>query len=100
MSGVGREHLVARLPAILVEGARQQHAGELAVRPGGGLKRHVREAGDLRQRALQPPHQLERPLRTLGVLERVQARVPGERRRALVQPRVVLHRAGAQRIEA
>jgi hypothetical protein len=45
----------------------------------------VRQARDLRQRALQVPHQLERALRALGVLQRVQPRVAGQRRDALVQ---------------
>ena len=98
--GVGRQHLVARLAAVLVVGARQQHAGELAVRAGGGLQRDVRQTRDLCQRALQAPHQLERALRALGVLQRVQARVAGQRGDALVQARVVLHRARAERVEA
>ena len=98
--GVGRQHLVARLAAILVEGAREQHPGELAVGARGGLQRHVRQAGDLRQRTLQVPHQLERALGVLRVLQGVQARVAGERGDALVQARVVLHRARAERIEA
>ena len=51
--GVGREHLVALLAAVLVVGAREQHAGQLAVRAGARLQRHVRQPGDLRQRALQ-----------------------------------------------
>jgi hypothetical protein len=92
--------LVPRLAPILVVGAREQHAGELAVRAGGGLQRDVRQTGDLRERALQVPHQLERPLRSLGVLQRVQPRMAGERGDALVQARVVLHRARAQRVEA
>ena len=100
VGGVGREHLVARLAAVLVVGARQQHARELAVRARGGLQRDVRQAGDLRQRLLQVPHQLERALRALGVLQRVQARVAGQRGGALVQARVVLHRARAERVEA
>ena len=100
VGGVGRQHLVARLAAILVVGARQQHARELAVRAGGGLQRDVRQAGDLRERALQVPHQLERALRALGVLQRVQPRVAGQRGDALVQARVVLHRARAERVEA
>ena len=60
---VGREHLAAVLAPVLVVGPRQQHPGELAVRAGGGLQADVIEAGDLRQRRLQVPHQLERPLR-------------------------------------
>ena len=96
----GVEHLVAGLAAVLVVGAREQHARELAVRAGRGLQRDVGQARDLRQRALQVPHQLERALRALGVLQRVQAGVPGQRGDALVQARVVLHRARAERVEA
>ena len=88
------------LAAVLVVGARQQQPGELAVRAGARLERDVRQAGDLGQRALEAPHQLERALRVLGVLQRVQPRVAGQRRDPLVQLRVVLHRARAERVEA
>ena len=98
--GVRREDLVPRLAAILVVGAGQQHAGELAVRAGAGLQRDVRQPGDLAEGPLQLPHELEGPLGVLRALERVQARVPRERRHALVQARVVLHRARAERVEA
>ena len=98
--GVGGEHLAARLAAVLVVGAGQQHARQLALRAGRGLQRDVRQAGDLRERALQVPHQLERALRALGVLQRVKPRVPGQRGDPLVQARVVLHRARPERVEA
>jgi hypothetical protein len=97
---IRREHLVTGLAAVLVVGPREQHAGELSVRPGGGLERYVRKAGDLGQRPLEAPHQLERPLRARRILQRVQARVARQRRDALVQLGVVLHRARAERIEA
>ncbi len=100
VGGVGREHLRAVLAAVLVVGAREQQAGQLAVRAGARLQRHVRQPGDLAQRLLQAEHQLERALGVLGVLQRVQARVAGQRRDALVQLRVVLHRARAERVEA
>ena len=45
--GVGREDLRAVIAAILVVGARQQHAGQLAVRARARLQRHVRQARDL-----------------------------------------------------
>ena len=88
------------LAAVLVVGAGQQHARELAVGARRRLQRDVRQAGDLRQRSLQAPHQLERPLRARRVLQRVQPGVTGQRRDALVQAWVVLHRAGAERVEA
>ena len=100
VGGVGGEDLGAELAAVLVVGARQQHARELAVRAGARLQRDVREAGDLAQRLLELPHQLQRALGALGRLRRVQARVAGQRGDALVQLRVVLHRARAERVEA
>ena len=72
------------LAAVLVVGARQQQAGQLAVRAGARLERDVRQARDLGQRALEVPHELERALRPLGVLQRVQPRVAGQRRDPLV----------------
>ncbi len=64
--GVRREHLAALLAAVLVVGAREQQAGQLAVRAGARLQRHVRQPGDLGERALEAPHQLERALRVLA----------------------------------
>ncbi len=87
-------------PRVLVVGAREQHARELAVRARGGLQADVRQPRDLRERALEVPHQLQRALRALGVLQRVQARVARQRGDALVQAGVVLHRARPQRVEA
>ena len=58
------------------------------------------QAGDLAENLLETPHELEGTLRRVGILERVQvaeARMPDD---SLVDARVVLHRAGAQRIEA
>src|SRR5262249_3583469 len=49
---------------------------------------------------LQPPHELKRSLRVLVVGVRVQVAETGQRGQALVYPRVVLHRAGAERVEA
>ena len=60
--GVGREHLPPMLPARLVVRAREQHARQLALRPRRRLQRHVRQPGDLGQRPLELPHQLERAL--------------------------------------
>ncbi len=100
VGGVGRQHERALVAAVGVVGAAQQHPGQLAVRAGAGLQRHVRQAADLRQGALQVPHQLERPLGAARRLEGVQARVAGQGGDPLVQLRVVLHRARAQRVEA
>ncbi len=100
MGRVRGEHLGPPLAAVLVVGAGQEQAGQLAVRARRRLQRHVRQPGDLRQRALQAPHQVERALGVLGVLKRVEPRVPGQGGHALVQLRVVLHRARPERVEA
>ena len=60
----------------------------------------MRQPGYLAERVLEAPHQLERALGVLGILERVQAGVARQRRQPLVQLRVVLHRARAERVEA
>ena len=80
--------------------AHQHQARQLALRAGGGLQRHGGQARHLGEDLLQLPHQLERALRALVLLVRVQRREAGERGDALVDPRVVLHRAGAERVEA
>ena len=98
MRRVGRQHLVALLAAILVECPGQQEPGELAVRPRRGLEGDVRQPGELGERPLEPPHQLERALRALRVLRGMQPRVSRERRDPLVEAGVVLHRAGAERV--
>ena len=98
--GVRREHPRPLLVAVLVVRAGEEEPGELAVGAGRRLERHVRQAGQLRERALEVPHQLERALRALRVLGRMQPRVARQRRDLLVQARVVLHRAGAERVGA
>ncbi len=98
--GVGGEHLGSPFAAVGVVGAGQQQAGQLAVGAGRGLQADVRQAADLAQRLLEQPHQLQRPLCPPRVLRRMQASVSGKRRHTLIQTRVVLHRAGAKRIEA
>src|SRR5438105_3692190 len=64
------------------------------------MQRGVRKPGDLFERLLETPHQLERPLGVGRFLERMQSRVAGQRRDALVQLGVVLHRARAERVKA
>src|SRR5206468_11743282 len=58
------------------------------------------QACDRLQDLLAPPHQLERALRAVLVLVGMKVREAGQRYEPLVDPRVVLHRAGAEWIEA
>ena len=79
--------------------ADHEDAGELPLRAGRRLERDAGEARQLDERLLETPGQLERPLRNLLGRERVSRGKSGEPRDFLVGPRVVLHRARAQRIE-
>ena len=65
--GVGGDDRVALLAAVGEVRAHEHEPGELALRAGGRLERHRREAGDLGQDLLQVPHELERALRVLVV---------------------------------
>ena len=100
--GVGGDDRVAlvALAEVLEVGAHQHQAGQLALRAGGRLERARVEPRDLREDLLQPPHQLERALRALLLLVRVQIAEAGQHDDALVDARVVLHRAAAERVEA
>src|SRR5205823_5389301 len=65
----------------------------------GRLQAYVGKTADLGERALETPHQLERPLCALRRLERMKPSMARQRRNALVQPRVVLHRARTERVK-
>ena len=97
--GVGHEDVLARVARLHVRGADHEGARELAVRAGRRLERDAREPGEHLQRLLEPEEELEIALRE--VLGGVGVRVveAGEARDLLVEPRVVLHRARAERVE-
>ena len=100
--GVGGDDRVAlvALAAVVEVGAHQHQPGQLALRAGGRLERDGGQAGDLGEDLLQVPHQLERALGALVLLVRMEVAEAGQRDDALVDARVVLHRAGAERVEA
>jgi hypothetical protein len=80
--------------------ADQKYPGELAVRARRRLQRDRIHAGDLDEAILQELHDAQRTLaerlRQIGM----RIRNSLNRRDRLVHPRVVLHRAGAERIHA
>jgi hypothetical protein len=100
VGGVGGDDCVALLPTVGEVGAHEHEAGQLPLRAGGGLQRHRRKPRDFREDLLQLPHELERALRAVVVLVRVEIAETGQPSDTLVHPRVVLHRAAAERIEA
>ena len=94
-------HLGAlRVAAPLVVAAYYHQARKLSVRPGEGVERELGQPGYFRQCALQPVVGFERPLAGVCRLQRVQVGKLRHGRHFLVDGRVVLHRAAAQRVEA
>ena len=69
----GMSTMCGVVAAVVVVGAHEQQAGELAVGAGRRLQRRAVEAGDLGQPAAQRVHELERPLDELLGLVGVQA---------------------------
>ena len=101
VGGVGDDDLAALAVApgfmVLLD---QQHAGELAVSAGGRLEGHVVHAGDLTQ---QLPSGVQHLLTAFhGVLgsQGMHAGKAGQSGHFLVNAGIVLHGAGAQRVEA
>ena len=98
---VGRhDHVAAGLAAVGERRTHQHQPRQLALRAGSRLQGDRRQSGDLDEDLLELPHQLERALRALVLLQRMEVAEPLERGRALVHARVVLHRAAAERVEA
>ena len=89
----GDDHVPPGLAAIGEHRAHEHQPRELALRAGRGLQRDGGKPGHLGEDLLQLPHQLERALGALVLLQRVEVAEPGEGHDALVDPRVVLHRA-------
>ena len=97
---VGDHDTASDIALVGEVGANRQQSGELAVSPRGGLQRDRVQPDDLGQRLREGPEHLEEALHGVERLVRVHVRESRQARRPLVQSRVVLHRARAERIEA
>ena len=100
VGGIGHQDLApGRVAAGVVVGADHHDAGELALGAGGRREGHRMHAGDDLQHVLQL---MQAGHDALAVRLR-RRRMPGQkarqRRQAVAGPRVVLHRAGAERVE-
>ena len=98
--GVGDQHLAPLLAALLVVGADHHDPRQLALGAGRRLERHAVHPADLGELALELPGELEEALQQGHGLHRVRRGKASQSRDLLVDLRVVLHRAGAERIEA
>ena len=101
MRRVGNEDLRALALASICEVRAHDHEPEqLALRACRRLQGHGVETGDLCENLLESPDQLEGPLTTVNLLMRVKVPEAWKLDNPLVDPRIVFHGAGAQRIEA
>ncbi len=98
--GVRDDDRVALLAPVGEVRAHEHEPRELSLRAGRRLQRDRGKPGDLREHRLQAPHELERTLRSLVLLGGMEIAESGESSEPLVEARVVLHRAGAERVEA
>ena len=97
---IGNQDFAARVAALFEQRADQQNAGKFAVRARRRLQGHRVHAGDLGQRRFQARHHLHGSLRKRFRLVGVGPGEALDARHHLVDPRVVLHGAGTQRIHA
>ncbi len=95
----GREDAAADIAPRRVRRPHGQDPAELALGAGLGAERDGRHAGQGHQPIRQFAHQLDGALNCGDRLQRMEVGEAREPRQLLVQARVVLHRARAQRIE-
>ena len=103
MGGIRHQHALPvriRRAARVERGADRHHPAKLAMRAGAGRQRHAGHACQHRQPALEFAAERQRTLHRALRLERVDVRKARQPRNPLVQPRIVLHGAGAEREEA
>jgi len=102
VSRVGDEDGVPQVALASIGEVRphEHEAGQLALGSRGRLEGDGVEAGHFGEDLLEAPHELQRTLRAVLLLQRVQVAEAGQRHDPLVHPWVVLHRARAERIEA
>ena len=102
VGGVGNHDLAADLVLATLDevGAHDGEAGELPLRTRRRLQRHRIQPDHVGEHPLEPPHQLERALGAVIGLVGMQIAEPGKVHQPLADPRVVLHRARAERIKA
>ena len=101
VGGIRNQDLLARVAALFEQRADQQDAGQFAVRAGGGLQRDCVHAGRSRRGPL--PGVAITSMQPCGERFGLIGMRPGEAfgaRHHFVDPRVVLHGAGTERVHA
>src|SRR6266849_5218019 len=99
MRSVGDYHLVTNTAVALQPRTRDEQSRKLALRAGRRMERYRVHPGNLGERRLHPSHQFERTLCEMRRGTRMERRETGHRRHLVVEHRVVLHRARAERVE-
>ena len=98
--GIGNQDLAARVAALLEQRANQQDACQLSLRAGRGLQRHRIHPGNFGEGRFQARHHFHGALRQRLGLIRMRPRQAFDARYQFIDPRVVFHGAGTQRVHA
>ena len=97
-SGASTTLRVAASPRAAYGGLDRHHAAHFAMGAGLGRQRHGRHVGEREQPVGQFLHQRQRALHGRDRLQRMDVGKARQPRHFLVEARIVLHRAGAERI--
>ncbi len=97
---VRNQHLGALATTGGVPGPHEEQPGQFPRCAGGRLQSRRMHPGDRTQKVLEADEQLHPALDLVSGLRRVCGGEPGQRRGGVAELRVVLHRAGAERIGA
>ncbi len=97
--GIRNQHLLPRVAPRSQQRPYQQNPRQFPVRAGRGLQRDRVHPGDFFEHRFERGHDLHGALAERLGLIGMRPRQPFDTRRLLVDARVVLHRAGAQRVK-
>ncbi len=100
MGRFGHQHALARIALGLLRRADGEQPAEFAVRAGGRRHCHGRHAGQRLEPVGELVDQFERALHGGDRLQRMEVGEARQARQFFVQPRIVLHGAGAEREQA
>ena len=100
MRRIGHQNPFARIALGFEQRPHQQDAGQFPMRARRGLQRNRVQPRDLAQRVFQMRHHFHGALRQTLRLVRMRPRQTFQPRHRFIDARVVLHRAGTQRVHA
>jgi len=99
MGSIGYDDILARTALFREIGANEHQAGKLSLGASRRLQAHMLHTADLGEHPFKPVEQGQGSLKQLWTSHRVNLRETGQARHHFVDLGIVLHRAGAERVE-